>query len=182
MEAQTSSFTKKDWIVYVVLLPLVFTSIFSGVILQLLGFNLVDKAESAWTQVKSAFHAGVAAAGNSAGSAQPDKSAAQIAQLNRLVAQLRSDLDQQKQEADQWKQQAEDLQRQLSALQTANQSYEEQAKVYTAMTPDSAAAILSQLPESQVANILAHIDVDSRAAILSKMDPKEAAKVISMSP
>ncbi|MGE5559971.1 MAG: MotE family protein [Chloroflexota bacterium] len=57
---------------------------------------------------------------------------------------------------------------------------DQQVKLYVAMKPDKAAAVMNELPDSDVARILARMDSATAAKILAYLQPARAAKILTL--
>src|SRR5690349_566664 len=51
MEAETHRYGKLEWLMYIVVLPLLFTALLSGINLQFLGFDITGKIATAAKQI-----------------------------------------------------------------------------------------------------------------------------------
>ena len=189
---ETHRYGKLEWFFYIVVLPLLFTALLSGIILQFLGFDVTGKAANAARHVpgvsKLLPEDKQAVAEPSAESVQQnleqqkqeaeDKAAA----LADAKQQLEDDLVKKNAEIDKLKQQMEDEKKQEEEGEEATpppDPIKELAKVYSQMSPSKAAAIMTNLSVTEAKQIFAKMTSAQRAAILEKMEPAIASKILS---
>lgn len=178
------SYSRLEWISYIVVLPLIFTAVLSGLVLQFLGYNvsgrLLDLARN--TPVINAVV----------------PADAKTLQQQSKVTQLESQIQAQKQQIDsiqkerdastqqstakdvqiaKLQSQIADLKKQLADQKTSDEYWADEARVFAIMSPSKAADIISQKPLDQARAILSHMKIDQKAAVLEKMDPTLAAKM-----
>ncbi|MGZ4162438.1 MAG: magnesium transporter MgtE N-terminal domain-containing protein [Tumebacillaceae bacterium] len=196
MREDAHRYGKMEWIFYIIILPLLFTALLSGVILQFLGFDITGKITSAFSSLtgkQTAVQATTAKpkAGDAAKQSQADQD--KIKTLEKTKQQLEDDLAKKNTEIS-------ELQKQADASQagtTSNNSgsatdgsnagtttppadpIQDQADIYAAMSASKAAAIIGNLPVTKAKQILAKMTNDEQASILQKMDPVVAGKIIS---
>ncbi|MCT8139823.1 MotE family protein [Anaerobacillus sp. CMMVII] len=186
MKKEEQEYSKTQWFVMVIFIPTVFALLLFGVILSVIGVNLVDhtKQIAANIPIFSEFV----------------KTDEQILEeeLQKNINDLASIVDVQEKEIDQLKQSITQkegeivnllaeiklLMKKLDEKQEAQVSikkeYEDLAKMYLAMSANNAARILSELPVEEAATQLSFIKIDTRASILAKMSPEKAAELITL--
>lgn len=184
MEERT--YGKMEWLFYIIILPLLFTSLIVGLVLQFMGYNVSGKLMSIarHTPVLSSI-------------VPPDEATKkELSEINRLQAQL----DEATKVLDEVQKKNETLQQDLGAKdselmkllqkidaekkqagdrQAAAELLKTKARIYSEMSPKNAAAIISKLPPGEAREVLGAIKPDIRASILEKMDPQIAAALES---
>lgn len=176
------TYGKMEWFFYIIILPLLFTGLISGIVLQFMGYDVTGKLMSVarHTPVISSI-------------VPPDEQTKQeLSEVRKLQSQLdeaqkaltqvqqsastsKQDLSAKEAELNKLKEQMKQSNQQSSDQQTADEYWKKQAKVYSQMSPKNAAGLLSALPMNQAKAILDRLGVDDKASILEKMDPKTAA-------
>jgi len=194
---ETQRYGKFEWVFYIVILPLLFTALLSGIILQFLGFDITGKIASAAREIpvvnslfpeeEGAKDGNQTAAPDTNQQLQETQDKAQA--LEKTKTQLENDLIKKNAEIEKLKKQNEAMKKEEATKNaTGSGSTQEQAqvdpllqkaKVYVEMSPAKAAAIMSQLPVTEVKQILTKMSADQQAAILEKMEPAIASKVLS---
>ncbi|HEU4964245.1 MAG TPA: hypothetical protein VFV52_10395 [Bacilli bacterium] len=194
MEAENHRYSGFQWVLYIVILPLLFTALLSGIILQFFGFDIAGKVADAARSIPVVGQWLPDAEDEATANLDPAEQLAQAqTQVTKLEAdskQLQSDLDKKDAEIERLKQQIEDLKKKKAAaaaqadaendsVAQADDSLVAQAKVYAEMSPSKAAPILGQLSVTLAKQILDNMTIDQQAAILEKMDPAIAGQILS---
>jgi flagellar motility protein MotE (MotC chaperone) len=185
-----SSYSKAEWILYIIILPIIFTLILSCLILQLLGYNLFGKVTGYFKQIPAIKNAvsttNDADSGAQQGSSEVRQLEKRMNELNQQVSELqklRDSLLQSQEQKDalisQLRNQIFTLQKQLDDKKAEEDKQKADAALYEDMSPGKAAAILEAMPNDQARNILNHLSTDAKAAILEKMDPKKVPHLVS---
>jgi flagellar motility protein MotE (MotC chaperone) len=192
MGEETHRYGKMEWVFYIIILPLLFTALLSGVILQFLGFDITGKIASAFKTVTGQHTAQTTTAKPKPGDPAKQLQDAQdkVKTLEKTKQQLEDDLAKKNSELS-------SLQKQASSPkstdpQTAGSSsgttaaptppsdpLQDQADIYVQMSTTKAAAILGNLPVTKAKQILSKMTNDQEASILEKMDPVVASKILS---
>ena len=188
---ETHRYGKLEWIFYIVVLPLLFTALLSGIILQFLGFDITGKVANAAKHVPGVsklLPQDQQATADSTPS-QPDpvqqkqEAEDKAKALESAKKQLEDDLVKKNAEIDQLKKQAEaDKKKQAAEEEEAApppDPVKDMAKVYAQMSPAKAAAIMSNLSVTEAKEILSKMSSSQKAAILEKMEPLIASKILS---
>ena len=188
---ETHRYGKLEWFFYIVVLPLLFTALLSGIILQFLGFDITGKVANAAKHVPgvSKLLPQDEQAADSAASAQPDpvrqkqEAEDKAKALESSKKQLEDDLVKKNAEIDKLKQQVEaEKKKQADGEEEAApppDPVKDMAKVYAQMSPAKAAAIMSNLSVTEAKEILSKMTSSQKAAILEKMEPLIASKILS---
>ncbi|BCJ85263.1 magnesium transporter MgtE N-terminal domain-containing protein [Effusibacillus dendaii] len=187
MAEQTErNYGKMEWLFYMIILPLLFTSVMVGLVLQLMGYNVTGKLLTVARHTP-----GLSAI------IPPDEATkqeqSQVSKLQKMLEDvkqalgmsqqtndlLKADLDTKNSELAKLQQQAADKLKADQQLQQNMAQWKQQAKMYSNMSPQNAASILSQMPVADAKNILSVMNADAKASILEKMDPQKAAGIES---
>ncbi|WP_339063321.1 MotE family protein [Tepidibacillus marianensis] len=187
------NYSKLEWLFFMVIVPVLFITILSVILLWFLDYNVKEKILTSLNQIP--------VIEKLIPDSQVNQSAKQNAvsnpnpQLEKTIQELKSTLDQKNSdlkqletdnstkqaEIDQLKQQMTDLANQTQKKSTTDQTNLQEwinlAKVYSNMDPMNASSILANLNEQDAANILSQMSVDNKSFILEKMDPKKAASL-----
>jgi len=196
MEAETHRYGKLEWLFYIVVLPLLFTALLSGIILQFLGVDVTGKIASGAKQIPGVsylFPAEEQAADALAGEAEEQQQQEMSDQMQALESenkQLEEDLTKKNAEIDRLKKQVDSLKKAneggtaagttgAAAEPKAVDPLTEQAKVYAEMSSSKAAAIMNELSASEAKRILDKMNSSQKASILEKMEPAIAAQILA---
>ncbi|WP_139488985.1 MotE family protein [Brevibacillus dissolubilis] len=180
-------YSKLEWFFYMILIPALFASLLAGVLLSLLGIDVIGKALDI---------------GNSIPFVEkvlPDRSAENGADeaknVQNELAKAQSDVIKSKQAASDLQEEVAKkestiiaMQKQISELQKMmeekrtgdeerQKQYADLAKMYGSMSAKNAAAIVSNLSNEEAVAVMSKMKLDQRALILEKMDPKKAADI-----
>jgi flagellar motility protein MotE (MotC chaperone) len=205
MGAETHRYGKLEWLFYIVILPLLFTALLSGIILQFLGFDITGKITSAAKQLPGVNYffpddpkTQVATADGSEPTASVQSLQDKLQSTESANKQLQDDLKKKNSEIDQLKKQIDTYKKKASADASGSQSngaspnagaaaseesakpdpVKQQAQVYAEMSAAKAAAILDQLSATEARRVLEKMTKDQQAAILEKMEPAKAALIM----
>lgn len=175
-----------SWIFYTFILPIIFSVIILFLIIQFMfGINVTGSVSNWALQFPIVRHAiGLGPLPvpvpvqikQMRSKMQAD--AQQIARLQQEVATLQSQVSQANQQASTTETRLSIVKKQLHALQKLHQSAVVSAAIYSNMTPDQAALIISQLPFAQEVIALRAMDPGTQASILGKMSAAKAAKLL----
>jgi flagellar motility protein MotE (MotC chaperone) len=194
-DVEKSTYGAFERLLYIFLIPAVFTLILSGVLLSLFGYDVKDTAlkmgnkipvvhkwipepVGSTTEVKDN-----AAAVSDEKQPQDD----QIAELTAAIANKEAEIEILTASAEQKDVKIEQLQKNLEQMehkfaekQQTEEQYAEQiralAGMYAKMTPSKSAPILQNLTLSELVLVLSEMKPDQRVRVLEKMDPKIAAE------
>ncbi|ASS75647.1 hypothetical protein CIG75_12040 [Tumebacillus algifaecis] len=184
MEAE-HRYSKMEWLFYIIILPLLFTALLSGIILQFLGFDVTGKIANAAREIPvvSSFlpEEEETVTGQPSADAEKQK---RIQELQDKVTALES--EKQQTESDLKKKDGEiaRLKAKLAEFETKTDKTQKdpilaQAEVYADMKPSKAALVLSQLSVTEAKQLLSKMSSSAQAAILEQMEPAIAAKIMS---
>jgi len=186
------NYSKLEWLFFMVIVPVLFITILSVILLWFLDYDVKGKILTSLNQVpviEKIIPDSYVTQSTKQTSAKPDpqqekmmqelKSA--LDQKNAELKKLQTDNSSKQAEIDQLNRQLEKLNKQNQIKSTTDQSNQQEwanlAKIYSNMEPANAASILANLNEQDAANILSQMSVDSKSLILEKMDPKKAANL-----
>jgi len=203
---ETQRYGKMEWIFYIVILPLLFTALLSGIILEFLGFDITGKIANAARQipvVSSMFpeEPGQEGAGEGQKAADPAEQLQAVQDkadtLEKSKTQLESDLVKKNAEIEKLKKQiaaSRDRDKEKSATGAGSGSssgsatpaeeepvdpVQQQANVVSQMSASKAAALMSQMSVTEAKRIFAKMTPEQQAAILEKMEPAVASKMLA---
>ncbi|RNB91875.1 hypothetical protein EDM56_03750 [Brevibacillus fluminis] len=186
---EEKSYSKWEWIFYMIIIPALFASILGGVLLSFLGVNVVGKVLG-WANTIPYIEKIVPDVPQEA---DPDAAKKQNVQ-NQLVT-TQTDLNKSKQQLSQMQgesaqkdatiqslqKQVQDLQKMMEDKKTdaaeRQKQFQDLSKIYTSMSPKNAAAIVENLSVEEAVTVLAAMKPEQRADLLAKMDPKKAADI-----
>ncbi len=185
---EEKGYSKWEWFFYMILIPLLFATLLGGVLLSLLGVNVIDKA-LAWGNsipylekiVPDAAQPDAAQNGEKQAQNQLVSMQAELAKTKQEATQLHAEMAKKDATIDAMKKQVEDLQKMMEEKRAdeaeRQKQYQELAKVYTTMSAKNAASIIENLSKEEAVTVLSKMKPDQQADILAKMDPKKAADI-----
>jgi flagellar motility protein MotE (MotC chaperone) len=183
------SYSKWEWFFYMILIPALFAALLGGVLLSLLGVNVIGGALS-WANTIPYVEKIVP---DTAVESQSDEDSKEY--LEKQLVTLQSELAKSKQTIASFETEAAKKDATISALQKQTQElqkmledkrttdeerqkqYADLAKIYTTMPSKNAASIIANLTIEEAVTVLTKMKPEQRAEILSKMEPKKAADI-----
>ncbi|WP_019119120.1 magnesium transporter MgtE N-terminal domain-containing protein [Brevibacillus massiliensis] len=181
------AYSKWEWFFYMLVIPALFASLLGGVLLSLLGVDVIGKLTSA---AKAIPYVGQLAGGveksGSDTAAPPAKTQeaplqTKLAESNQTIQQLKSEAAEKDTTIQAMQKQVDELKRELDDKRADEEARQKQfqdlAKVYTSMSSRNAASIIGNLSEQEAVAVLGKMKPDQQADILAKMDPKKAADI-----
>lgn len=184
-----------EWMFYMILLPLLFTAILTGILLWFIGYDVKGILQN-WGNSIPYVEKIVPGASPDAQKAAPAAPAVDEMEIwKKKNAELNLKLKEQQQDQEKLKKAVEEQDGKVQQLQQENEQLKqmveeekekkqqqeekrkEMAELYTAMSPSKAAPILEQLPIPQTVEILKSMGTEERGAVLAKIDPVIAAKI-----
>lgn len=186
---EEKSYSKWEWFFYMICIPALFASILGGVLLSLLGVNVVGKVLG-WANSIPYVEKIVPDVAQEA-----DPEAAKNQKIEKQLVSAQTDLNKNKQQVTKLQEESskkdatiQDLQKQVQDLQKMMESkktddeqrqkqYQEMSKLYTSMPARSAAAIVENLSVEEAVTVMTAMKPEQRAQLLAKMDPKKAADI-----
>lgn len=183
MNNEEKSYSKIQTFFFVVFIPVVFTLLLCAIVLSFLGLNVVEKGKE--------FAANIPVLSSYVQDEEELDYEAIIADLEAAVAEkekelerLERELEAKEEELSELELENERLEQQLELegerAEGAREELAEAAKMYEAMSPKSAAAILAELDDEEAIRQLRHVSVETRARILAKMDSEKAARLMTL--
>lgn len=180
------NYGKLEWFFYIIVLPLLFTGLISGLVLQFLGYDVTGKLMSIarHTPVISSIVPPDEATKKERSEvrkleSQLNETKQAYESIQQSSETLKQDLANKEAELKKLKQNMENTKTQEKEQQTADEYWKKQAKVYSEMSPKNAAGILAALPMTEARAVLGRMGLDVKASILEKMDPKVVAALES---
>lgn len=190
--AQEKSYNRLEWIFYIIILPLLFTTILTGVLLHFLGVNVVQSLQVWLNQVpyvKSIVPDPSLEAGRTL--TAEEEAALLNERLEQMNAQLTSkdgELAQLQKIAVERESKIKELEEQIKGLEqaleekriseeTQQNEIKKLAQLYEGMSASRAAPIIEALTLEEAVLVMKAMKPDSQADIFSKMDPQKAADI-----
>ncbi|MDF2684473.1 MAG: hypothetical protein K0R47_5663 [Brevibacillus sp.] len=180
-----------EWFFYMIVIPALFASLLGGVLLSLLGVNVLGNVLH-WAKSVPYVEKLVPDEYAAAPGSDPKE------ELNKQVTSLQTDHVKSQQALSSLKEetakkdstiqalekQVQDLQKMMEDKRATEEERQQQftdlAKVYTTMSAKNAAAIIENLNPDESVTVMTKMKPIQRADILSKMDPKKAADISIM--
>ncbi|MCY0892086.1 MAG: hypothetical protein OWR52_01055 [Acidibacillus sp.] len=160
-------------------LPIIATTIFAALALQILGYNVLGTLESHLMKIDGSHTQSTYA---SSTTSELDALHIQMAQkqltiesLHGQVSLLNQELSQSKLDVVSEMSKISSLQAKINQLQSNNASWSKQAAIYSNMSSQQAVAILMQLPTREQVFVVKAMSASDQASILAAMPPKQAA-------
>lgn len=173
------SYGKLEWLFYIIIIPLLFTGLLSGVVLQIMGYDVTGKLMSVArsTPVISSIVPPDDATKKERSEirklqAQLDEANKQLDALKQTNAQLTDEVAAKDSQLNQQQQKKDEQKKQETAAQSADDYWKGQARMYADMSPKKAAEILAAIPVVEARAVLGRMSSDGKVAILEQMDPK----------
>lgn len=175
--------SRREWFLYMIVLPLLFTVILTAVLLQVLGFNVSGQLLK-WGS--SAPYVGQLLSGPEEMSetqteptiserleALKEEQAIQVRQYEEAIREKDEQIDLLTSEIEQLKLQLE----QSEARHLEQLREKDVAELYAAMSPSRAAPIMEEMSIEEIARLLSLLKKEERSLILARLNPETAAKV-----
>ncbi|MED4780711.1 MotE family protein [Brevibacillus choshinensis] len=180
-----------EWFFYMIVIPALFASLLGGVLLSLLGVNVLGNVLH-WAKSVPYVEKLVPDEYAAAPGSDPKE------ELNKQVTSLQTDHVKSQQALSSLKEetakkdstiqalekQVQDLQKMMEDKRATEEERQQQftdlAKVYTTMSAKNAAAIIENLSLDESVAVMTKMKPNQRADILAKMDPKKAADISIM--
>lgn len=191
-ESTEKSYSKLEWLFYIVILPMLFTAILSGVFMSFLGYDIAGTIRNTFSGlpiVKD--YIPEREERLLTPEEKIDELATEITNLESeittklmLIEELNQSLDKRDNKIVSLEKEILELNRQLEGKLLDQKAWEENivelARVYTSMPPNRAAPIISNLTDIEAIQILSKMSSSDRAKILEKMNPGKAATLTSL--
>jgi flagellar motility protein MotE (MotC chaperone) len=176
------SYGKIEWLFYIIIIPLLFTGLLSGIVLQIMGYDVTGKLMSVArnTPVLSSIVPADDATKQERSEirkiqSQLDEANKQLEALKQSNTQLTDELAAKDSQLNQDQQKKDQQKKQETASQSADDYWKGQARMYAEMSPKKAAEILAALPVIEARAVMGRMSSDGKVAILEQMDPKIVA-------
>ena len=183
------SYSKLQWILFVVIIPLIFAITLGLVILTVSGMNIFDIAKQYGSKIPVvSSYIGDAEKKTTEQQLKNDiiEQQAIVEEKQLKIEELEEELGNKELEIDALKKEIQRLNAEIEALTTAETNNEQQltmsdiVNVYESMSAKNAAAIIPEMNDDDAIRILSALDSEKAAAILEKMDAANAAKYTSL--
>lgn len=181
-------YSKWEWFFYMIFIPALFATLLGGVLLSLLGVNVIDKALSLANQIPYVEKLVPETNNEQAAGEKPEQNTLQkellaakgeLAKSKQVVAELKAEAIKKDGTIQTLEKQAADLQKLIEDKRATEEDRQKQyadlAKIYTTMSAGKAAPIIENLTIEEAVTVLTKMKPEQRAEILAKMDPKKAA-------
>ncbi|HZG15082.1 MAG TPA: MotE family protein [Candidatus Bathyarchaeia archaeon] len=180
-------YSKWEWFFYMIFIPALFATLLGGVLLSLLGVNVVGKALSLANQIPYVEKV----VPDTSAEVKPDQAdkenlekqlvtaQSELAKSKQTVTAIETEAAKKDATIQTLQKQAEDLQKMIEEKRASEEERQKQyadlAKIYTTMSAGKAAPIIENLTTEEAVTVLSKMKPEQRAEILAKMDPKKAA-------
>jgi flagellar motility protein MotE (MotC chaperone) len=181
-------YSRWEWFFYMIAIPALFATLLGGVLLSLLGYNVLGSVLS-WANtipyVEKIVPDQYATADAEEKSVDLGKQVSSLqeeqAKNKQTIANLQSETAKKDATIQALEKQVQDLQKMLEDKRTSEEErqkqYQDLAKLYATMSPKNAAAIVENLSLSEAVSVMTKMKPEQQANILAKMDPKKAADI-----
>ncbi|UED77347.1 MotE family protein [Brevibacillus sp. DP1.3A] len=177
-----------EWFFYMIVIPALFASLLGGVLLSLLGVNVLGTVlhwANSIPYVEKLVPDEYAATRNSEEQPDMDKQVATLQQDHAKNQQQISTLKEESAKKDATivalEKQLDDINKAMEDKRATEEERQKQfaglAKVYTTMSPKNAAAIIENLKLQESVAVMTKMKPAQQADILAKMEPKKAADI-----
>lgn len=184
---QERGYGRLEWFFYIVLLPVLFTILLTGILLSFFGYDVIRSLQTTANQIPfierivpdpkpSTNELGVSTELAQFQKLQADYEAKQV----ELLA-LQKEYEAMKRQSAQLSQENEQLRKESEERRASDKEralkLQELASLYSSISPSKAAPIIENLSLQEAVLVLSEMDIESRGKILEKMDAKKAADV-----
>lgn len=186
MKKTDQEYSKVQWLIMVIFIPIVFAIILFSVILSFMDVDVINEGKQLASKIPfiSEYVKTDEQFLEEEDQANIEELTRKIVSHEREIGLLEQQLTSKEDEVQSLLDEIGMLMAQLEENETAEleiiTEYQELAKLYEAMSATNAANILIELPGEQAAVHLSFIKLDARAAIFAKMTPSQAAQFIAM--
>jgi flagellar protein FlbB len=183
METETNEkgYSKIQWFLFVILIPLLFAITLSVGILTVAGVNVLELAKKYQTEIPIISTAANENEKEESNREQIDSLQATIENQKAAIVEYESEIVTKDEKISSLQSEIADIKEKLESARNVNENIkiklENLADMYAGMSSRNAAAILTELDEKDATEILALMDNDERGAILAKMAPEKAATI-----
>lgn len=180
-----------EWFFYMIVIPALFASLLGGVLLSLLGVNVLGNVLH-WAKsvpyVEKLVPDEYAAAPGSDPKEELNKQVTSLqtdhVKNQQALSSLKEETTKKESTIQALEKQVQDLQKMMEDKRATEEERQQQftdlAKVYTTMSAKNAAAIIENLSLDESVTVMTKMKPNQRADILAKMDPKKAADISIM--
>lgn len=179
--------SKRLWILFVIVIPLIFAAVITIVVLQAMDKNVGDELKSIGSHIPviSSWIEGDEEGADRENSAKEVERLTQLIQeKDNEIAALEEKLLDKDEEATQQKEEIARLKQQLEEdeplQQTREQNIKKTGELLLAMSPKDAAEIMADMDNDDIIALLESFDADDMGRILAKMEPERASELTSL--
>jgi flagellar protein FlbB len=190
-ETSEKSYSKLQWFLFVVLIPVLFAIALTLVIMTVAGVNVFDAAKKYGEKIPgiSQLIPGEQKTSEQILKDRLIEQKATVEEKTLQIKKLEQELENKQKEIDSLKKEIERLNAEMETKQQSTETEKEQEqkqtikdiiKMYESMSAKSAAQIITELSDNEAVTILSSLNSERAADILEKMDPANAAKYTSL--
>ncbi|WP_134700378.1 MotE family protein [Ammoniphilus sp. YIM 78166] len=189
-------YSKMEWFFYIIFLPVLFTLVLTGLLLNMLGYDVVNKVLTVGNKIPyiEKYLPDPVEEDEDMESAQPNLEE-QVARLTEEISVLNEEIQRKQSEIESMKKEHEsvdnqtkkleeeiiNLQKQLEEKRVTDEERQvkmnDLAKLYSSMSPSKAAPILESLSTEEAVLVLAAMKPADRVGIVAKMNPQRAGEL-----
>lgn len=182
-------YSKLEWLFYIILLPLLFTALLTGILLSFLGYDVISSVKNAANRIPiieklvpdppkpgsveamqpEEMKQDILKLTNQLGAKELDvkKLSLNVQDKDQMIQTLQNNIDSLKKQMEEKRASDEEHQQKLNEL----------SQVYAKMSPSKAAPIIENLSVDEAVLVMSGMKADDRSNIFAKMDPKKAADI-----
>jgi flagellar motility protein MotE (MotC chaperone) len=180
-EKSDKSFTRFQWILFTVVIPILFAVVITLVVMTVAGINVFEKAKAIGSNIP--FVEKVIPTEEKESIERLESKVvslqAEIEDKEAKISQLQGKIDSQENDQEQLqaeKQQLQDQIEELMQIQKENKrAFKEVVSTFETMSAKSAAPVILEMEDSEAIKILSNVKPETLAKILEKMPPADAA-------
>lgn len=191
-ERTQRSYNKLEWFFYIIILPLLFTSILTGVLLSFLGINVLQSLQIWLNQVPYVESVvpdpKIDPAGNLSSQEEVALLNTRLQQMDQEILKKTQDYSTMQKISEERKVKIDELQLKIKQLEKALEDrrisqteqlkqIKELASMYAGMSASKAAPIIEKLTMEESVLVMKAMNPQQQAAIFAKMDPQRAADI-----
>ncbi|WNB90401.1 MotE family protein [Bacillus sp. NEB1478] len=180
-EERTSTF---KWILYVIIVPAIFAITIFVIFLSFTGVDVAEKAKDTGKKIPFIKNIwGENAVSTASNSQDVEKQwQSKFKEQEDYIKILNSDLQKKEKEVSDLKSDVALLEKQTEEVETTvkDEKNVQLKKLYESMSAKDASAVLSEMNNADILQILSLLKPETQAEILSKLEPKRAAEITEL--
>mgnify|MGYP001278169142 CR=1 FL=1 len=181
MEENEKAYSKLEWILYIVILPLIFTVILTALLLTFLGEDVAQTTLDFAKKIPGINRLVADGDGQQEEMEEEADIETMLAESQLEIEALHQEVDKKDEEIIQLREQISKLEEQLEekvvSTQERQAKLKELATIYENMTPKRAASVLENLTPNEAALLIKQMPNRQRSAIMEKLTPEKAALI-----